>query len=82
MPLLKEEAGLESASTIVLFFFVAERNLRFHFVSEILFQDPCSPSCWCAYHMYSSVCWDLLSPPPPTNQRQRQPGAIKWPKTQ
>lgn len=74
MPLLKEEAGLVSASTVVLFFFVvvAERNLLCWvcFVSEILFQDPCSPSCWCVYHMYSSVCWDLLSPHfPPIRDR-------------
>ncbi len=64
-------------------FFVAEQNFlcRVHFVSEILFQDPCSPSCWCVYHMYSSVCWDPALSPLPTNQRQRQPGAIKWPNT-
>lgn len=71
MPLLKDEAGSVSASTVVLFF-VAERNLlcRVHFVSEILFQDLCSPSSWCVYHMYSSVCWDLLSPHfPPIRDR-------------
>lgn len=69
MPLLKEESGSGSASTVVLFFFfllfcVAERNLssRVQLTSEKLFQDPCSPTRWCVYHMYSSVCWDLLSP--------------------
>ena len=58
MPLLKEDAGSVSASTVVLFLLQNEKKKNFsaevHFVSEILFQDPCS-SCWCVYHMYSSV---------------------------
>lgn len=66
---LKREAGSVSASTIVLFF-VAERNLQVHFVSEMLFQHPCFSSCWCVYYKYSSVCWDLLSPhSPPIRDR-------------
>lgn len=75
MPLLKEEAGFVSASTIVVFLLLnLQQNLRcrVHFVSEILYQDLCSPSCWCVYHMYSSVCWDLFSPHiPPIKTRYK-----------
>lgn len=60
MPLLKKRSWL-SVRFHHCALFVAERNLQVHFVSEILFQDPCFSSCWCAYYKYSSVCWDLLS---------------------
>jgi len=51
MPLLTEEAGLVSAPTVVLFSLLNETI----FVSEILFQDLCSPSCWFVYHVFC-VC--------------------------
>lgn len=58
MPLLKEESGLVSASTVVLFSLLKQNLFLFavYFASEILFQGPCSPSRWCAHHVYLSVC--------------------------
>lgn len=58
MPLLKEESGLVSASTVVLFSLLKQNPFfcRVHFASEILFQGLCSPSHRCAYHVYLSVC--------------------------
>ena len=90
MPLLKEEAGSGSASTIVLFFCccwtkpplqtslcVWGNSSR---IRALSLSHWCVCVCVCVcYHMYSCVCWDQLSPPSPPPIRDRSDLELKCP---
>lgn len=79
MPLLKEEAGLSSASTVVLFSLQTEI-----FFTEFTCDWETIPgSVWRVYHMYSSACRDPFSPSLPLSQRCRPPDLElhMWPHT-
>jgi len=76
MPLPKEETGLVPASTIVLFLLlkVILKLILLRYYSRIC---ACLPVGVCTICIL--VCAGTCSLP--TNQRQRNPEAIKWPNT-
>lgn len=83
MPLLKEEAGSVSASTVVLFLLQNEKKtslqkfiLRVRYYSRI----PALPVGVCTICIRVCIGTRSLSPLS-TNWRQTQPGAIMWPNT-